>query len=124
MARLPIRRPSARTLSAALIVVGLVAGLAFVLVPVEAAFGDDPLLRLQPFSPGLASVATDVDCGRPLSNLGRHSDSLSIADLALDGACRHAASRRAAAGLATASMIAVLGLIALTGRRSPAPAVA
>lgn len=126
MARPRLRRPSPSKLSAALILLGLVAGLAFVLVPVDVSLGDDPLFRLQPFSPGLVSAATVVDCGRPVGNIGRTSDGLSLYDLARDGACRAAASRRVAAGVATASLIGVLGLVTLAGRRpdQPAPAPA
>ncbi len=122
--RLRPPRPSARQLSAVLAVLGLVAGLAFLLVPVEAAFGDDPLLRLQPFSPGLGDGATVVDCGRPVTNLGRHSNGLSIYDLALNDACRHAASRRAATAVAAVSMIGVLGLITVAGSRAGSPVAA
>jgi hypothetical protein len=127
MARLGILRrlrPSVRQLSGILAVLGLVAGLAFLLLPVEAAFGDDPLLRLQSFSPGIAAGATVVDCGRPVSNLGRHGDGLDIYDLARDNACRHAASRRAATAVAIVSMVGVLGLITVAGSRTDSPAVA
>jgi hypothetical protein len=117
-------RPSARQLSATLAVLGLVAGLAFLLIPVEAAFGDDPLLRLQSFSPGIAAGATVVDCGRPVSNFGRRADGLSIYDLARDDACRHAASRRAASAVAIVSLVGVLGLITVAGSRADSPAVA
>ncbi|MGI8810875.1 MAG: hypothetical protein ACR2KK_24160 [Acidimicrobiales bacterium] len=113
--RLP--RPSPRRLSAALAVLGLVAGIAFLVVPVEAAFGDDPLLRLEPFSPGLASGATDVDCGRPVSNFGRRAEGLSLYDLAFADACREAASRRAATAVASASVIGLLGLLGVAGTR-------
>lgn len=108
-------RPSPRRFSAALALLGLLAGLAFLVVPVEAAFGDDPLLRLQPFSPALASRATNVDCGAPVSNFGRHSQGLSLYDLALDDACRAAAGRRATAAVAAAAVIGLLGLIGLAG---------
>ncbi len=119
-----VLRPSVRRVSAILSVLGLVAGLAFLLVPVEAAFGDDPLLRFQPFSPGLAAGATVVDCGRPVSNLRRQAEGLGIYDLALNDACRRAAARRAATAVAAVSMIGVLGLISLAGSRTGPPAVA
>ncbi len=111
-------RPSARRLSAALAVLGLLAGLACLIVPVETAFADHPLMRFEPFSPALAGAITDVDCGVPVSNFGRRSEGLSLYDLALDHACRTAASRRAATAAAAISMIAVLGLIAVAGPRS------
>jgi len=87
--------PSSRRLSAALAVLGLLAGLAILVLPVEAAFDDHPILALQPFSPGLAGAVTEVDCGVAVGNLGRRADGLSLYNLALDDACRVAASRRA-----------------------------
>ena len=97
---------------------GLVAGLAFLVLPVEAAVDDDPLLRLAPFSPALTQGASAVDCGAPVSNFGRRSDGLSLRGLAVDHVCRAAASRRAATGVAAASAIGVLGLIGLSGART------
>ena len=111
--RLP--RPSPRRLSAALCLLGLLVGLAFVVMPVDAAFADDPLLRLEPFSPGLALAATDVDCGVPLSNFARRSEGLSLSGLASADACREAAGRRVATAVAAAAVIGLLGLIGLTG---------
>ena len=98
-------------------ILGLVAALSFLVVPVEAAFADDPLLRLEPFSPGRVSVAPDVDCGVPLSNFVRRSEGLSIYGLASAGACREAARRRAATAVAAAGVIGLLGLIRLAGSR-------
>ena len=115
--KLRARRPSVGNLSVMLAVVGVAAGLSFLFVPVEAAFGDDPLLRLQPFSPVLDGVATEVECGVPVSNLGRRSDGLSLYGLARDDACRAAASRRVASAVATAAVIGLLALIGLTGAR-------
>lgn len=94
---------------------GLVAALSFLVVPVDAAFADDPLLRLEPFSPGLASAATDVDCGVPLSNFARRSEGLSLAGLASADACREAAGRRVATAVAAAAVVGLLGVIGLTG---------
>ena len=117
-------RPSPRQLSAALALLGLLAGLAFVLLPVEAALDDDPLLGLMPFSPALGQAITQVDCGAPLSNMGRRSDDLSLASLARDGVCRDAATKRAATAVAATAVIGVLGLITLAGARTRRPAVA
>ncbi|MGH9265200.1 MAG: hypothetical protein ACRD1D_10965 [Acidimicrobiales bacterium] len=111
-------RPSPRRLSAALAVLGMLAGVACLVVPVEAAFADDPLFRLQPFSPALEAAATTVDCGAPVSNFGRRSDGVSLYALALDGACREAAAERAATGIAAAAIIGLLGLISLTAARN------
>jgi len=93
----------------------MVAGLAILVLPVEADLNDDPLFRLAPFSPALTQGVTVVECGVPVSNFGRRSDGLSLYDLALDSACRTAASRRAATAVAALSMIGVLGLITTAG---------
>ena len=124
MRRLRRARPSPRRLSAALPVLGLLAGLAILVVPVEAAFRDDPLLRLEPFSPGLASAVTDVDCGVPLSNLARRAEGLSLYALASADACRKAAGRRAATAVAAAAVVGLLGLIGLAGSSERKVAVA
>ena len=111
-------RPSTRQLSAALAVLGVLAGVAVLVLPVRAAFADDPLLRLQPFSPALDSVVTEVDCGSALGSLGRRSEGLSLYGLARDGACRDAAARRTATAVAAAAVIGLLGLLALAGART------
>ncbi len=111
-------RPSARRLSAALAVLGLLAGLACLIVPVEAALEDEPLLRLAPFSPALAEVVTQVDCGSPVSNIGRRPGDLSLYALARDGACQDAATRRIATAIAATAVIGLLGLITLSGARN------
>ncbi len=120
--RLP--RPSPRRLSVALAVLGMMAGLAFLLLPMEATFDEDPLLRLVPFSPALGQAVTRVDCGSAVSNFGRSSDDLSIASLARDGVCRDAATKRAATAVAAMAVIGLLGLITLAGARDRHPAVA
>ena len=112
-----VPRPSPRRLTAAVAVLGMLAGMSILVLPVRAAFGDDPLLRLQPFSPALDRVATEVDCGAPLGNLGRRSDGLSLYGLARDGACRDAASRRVATAVAAMAVIGLLGLVILAGHR-------
>ena len=120
MRRPRIPRPSARQLSAAAAVLGVLAGLAVVVLPVRAAFGDDPLLRLQPFSASaLDQAVTEVDCGAAVDNLGRRSEGVSLYGLARDGACREAASRRVATALAAMAVIGLLGLVSLAGNRTP-----
>lgn len=108
-------RPSPRRLSAALAVLGMLAGLAFLVVPVEAALDDDPLVGLVPFSPALGQAVVQVDCGAPVSNFGRRSADLSLASLARDGVCRDAAAERAATAVAATAVIGLLGLITLAG---------
>ena len=117
-------RPSPRRLSAALAVLGMMAGLAFLLLPMEATLDDDPLLRLVPFSPALGQTITRVDCGAPVSNFGRSSDDLSIASLARDGVCRDAAAKRVATAIAAMAVIGLLGLITVAGARDREVAVA
>jgi hypothetical protein len=112
------RRPSARRLGAALAILGVLVGVACLIVPVEAALEDEPLLRLAPFSPALAEVVTQVDCGSPVSNIGRRPGDLSLYSLARDGACRDAATRRVATAVAATAVIGLLGLIGLSGARS------
>ena len=99
-------------------VLGVLAGLACLVVPVEAALDDEPLLRLAPFSPALAEVVTQVDCGSPVSNIGRRTGDLSLYSLARDGACRDAATRRMATAVAATAVIGLLGVITLSGVRN------
>ena len=118
MRRPRVPRPSPLQLSVALTVLAVLAGLAVLVVPVRAAFADDPLLRLQPFSPGLDRVATETDCGTPVGNLGRRTDGISLYGLARDGACRDAAARRVATAVAVTAVIGLLGLVTLAGNRT------
>ncbi|MDQ4070291.1 MAG: hypothetical protein M3203_12605 [Actinomycetota bacterium] len=118
MRRPRIPRPSPRQLSAALAVLGVLGALAVLVLPVRAAFGDDPLLRLQPFSPALERAATEVDCGAAFGNLGRRSDGVSLYGLARDDACREEASRRVATAVAAVAVTGVLGLVSLAGIRA------
>ena len=74
-------------------------------------------ITLQAFSPALEQVATEVDCGSAVSNLGRRSDELSLAGLARADACRDGATLRAASAVATTAVIGVLGLVTLAGAR-------
>jgi hypothetical protein len=113
-----VLRPSPRRLGAAVVVLGVLAALAFLVVPVDASVGGDPLLRLRAFGTGAAQAASlEFRCGVPLANLARRSDGLSLYSLATDRACRSAASRRAAAAVAVAGVISLLGAIVLTGTR-------
>jgi len=96
---------------------GVLAGLAFLIVPVDAAFAGDPLLRLEVFAPGSSAAVTGVRCGSPLANLDRHGQGLSLYSLALDRACREASSRRAATAAAAVAVVGILGAIGLAGPR-------
>jgi hypothetical protein len=118
--RLP--RPSPPRLCGALVLLAVLAGLAFLVVPVDAAFAGDPLLRLHAFGSGPPQSADGVRCGSPLTNLGRHSDGLSLYTLAEDRACREALSRRAATAVASVGVIGLLAAIGLAGARNQATA--
>lgn len=114
--RLP--RPSPRRLGAAVVALGLLGALSFLVVPVRASVAGDPLLRLRVFGDATAAApAAAVRCGAPLTNLSRRSEGLSLYVLATDRACRNAASRRTAAAVAAGAVVAVLGAIALSGAR-------
>jgi hypothetical protein len=104
-----------RRLGVAAVVLGLLAAVSFLVLPVKASVGGDPLLRLRAFGAGPAQLADEVRCGSPLASLSRRSDGLSLYVLAADRACRHASSRRAAAAVASAAVIGLLGVIGLTG---------
>lgn len=117
--RLP--RPSPRRLGAAVVGLGLLAALSFLVLPVKASVAGDPLLRLRAFGAAPAQLADEVRCGSPLANLGRRSAGLSLYVLATDRACRNASSRRAATAVAAAGVVGLLGALSLTtGRLRPA----
>lgn len=103
----------ARKGAAALAVVGVLAGLAFLVLPVQTAFAGDPLLRIHAFGTSASGAVTGVDCGTPLANLGRHGDGLNLYALARDHACRQASSRRAATAVAVVAILGLLGAIGL-----------
>ncbi len=108
--RIRLPRPSARRMAGVLALLGVLAGVVLLVVPVDAAFASDPLLRLGRFAPP-APASTDIRCGAPVSNLLRRSDGVSFYSLARDHACQEAASRRAVTAVAAGSLVAVLGLI-------------
>jgi len=93
-----------------LALLGVLAAAVFLVIPVDAAFASDPLLRYGRFSAQVPE-ATDIRCGAPVSNLLRRSDGVSFYSLARDHACQEAVSRRAATAVAAGSLVAVLGLI-------------
>jgi len=93
---------------------GVLAAAAFLVVPVDAAFAADPLLRYARFGAPEPTV-TDIRCGAPVSNLLRRSDGVSLYGLARDDACRAAASRRVATALAAGALIAVFGTLTVAG---------
>ena len=115
--RLP--RPSPRGLATALAILGVAGAAAILLVPVDAAYADDPLLRYGRFA-GTEPTVTDIECGTPVTNLLRRSEESSFHSVARAGACREAASRRAATAEASGGVVALLGLIGATAARQKA----
>ena len=115
-----VPRPSPRRLGAVVAILGVLASAALLIVPVDAAFADDPLLRLRPSDPAAHQAASRVDCGVALTSLRRRSEGLTFYGLARDQACRQAGSRRAAAAVAAGGVVALLGLIGITGSSRPA----
>lgn len=113
MSRLRRLHPSPRVLFAALVALGLAGTVALALLPVDAAFGADPLLRLHSFANPARQVASVVDCGAPVANLTRSSPGVSLYALARDEACQRASTRRVAAGVAGGGMVAVLAALGL-----------
>ena len=108
-----LRPPGRRQLSVAAIVVGLVSAVAVVFLPVEAAFGDDPILRLRSFDATSGGPATEVECGSALEGLRSEAGTVTLYGIARDRACRDAASRRVLTALAAVGILGVLGLYGL-----------
>lgn len=124
MSRLRRPRPSPRRLCAALAALGVVSALALALIPVDAAFGADPLLRLHSFANRSDQLAADVSCGSPVGNLTRTPEGLGFYGIARDNACQKASARRVATGIAaggTVAMLALVGLAAAAERPGSVP---
>jgi hypothetical protein len=102
--------PGRRQVSAAAIAVGMLSALAVVFLPVDAAFGDDPILRLRSFDSTSGGPATEVECGTAFEGLRGEGGRVTLYGIARDRACRDAASRRVSASVAAAGIIVVLGL--------------
>lgn len=99
-------------------VLGLLSSFAMLLVPVNAAFGDDPLLRLR--SVGGPAPDVEVDCGNAIGSLDG-SGGVTLYDLARDSACRSAASRRVAIAVAVGALLVLTGSLALVTRGGERP---
>lgn len=101
-----------RTVSLALLVLGVASAAVLLASPVDAAFPDDFLLRYS----GLGAAPLDVpevDCGSAFDAVGRDADASSLGTLARDAACREVASRRVAIALASGALIFVTGMSGL-----------
>ena len=109
--------PSPRGLCVALVALGLVSAVALAVLPVDVAFGSDPLLRLHAFGNRSHLPVTGVDCGSPVGNLTGGADSFGLYGLARDKACQRASSRRMATGVAAGGAVAMLACVGLAGVR-------
>ncbi len=96
-----------------MLVVGVLSAVAVVFLPVEAAFGDDPILRLRRFDTTAGGPATEVECGSALQGLRPGSDAVTLYGIARDRACRDASAKRVLTAVATVSVLALLGSLAL-----------
>ena len=98
---------------------GVLSAATVVLMPVEAAFGDDPILRLRSFDSTSAVPATEVACGTVLSGLRGSGETVTLYGIARDRACREAASRRVLTALAVGAIVVLLGMqsVALSSPR-------
>ena len=119
MTRLRRLRPSPRGLCLALAAIGAVSAVALVVLPVQAAFGADPLLRLHSLGNGPVEATSQVSCGSAVGNLTRSAEGVSLYGLARDEACQRASTRRVATGIAGGGVIAALALVALAAMARP-----
>lgn len=98
------------------LVLGLSAAAASLTVPVVAAVGNDPILRLVTLDPSIREPAVTVDrvnCGSTGEGLRPSDERVSIERLARDRACRNESQRRVAAAIASGVLVAVTGLMGL-----------
>ena len=106
---LRLRLPGRRSLLVAVVVIGVLSAAAAVLLPVKAAFGDDPILRLRSLDTASAGPVTDVECGSALGGLQGGHDTVTLYGIARDRACRDAASRRLLSAIAAGAIVVLLG---------------
>ena len=104
-----LRLPGRRSLLAAAVVLGVLSAAAAVLLPVKAAFGDDPILRLRSLDTASAGPVSGVECGSALSGLQGGDDTVTLYGIARDRACRDAASRRLLSAVAAGAIVVLLG---------------
>jgi hypothetical protein len=89
---------------------GIAVALVLMFVPIDADFGDDPLLRLQGFGRQAGPAPTTAECGSAVSNLGTPSGGGTLYTLARDRACHETSKRRAAIAFAAGTILVVLGV--------------
>ena len=114
------RRVRALRLSALVAVLGVVIGVAFLVLPVDAKVDSDPLLRLRTFDSAPAATSS-VECGTALGDAPGGSGGASLFDLARDHACRDASLRRTLTAGAAGAVVALSGLLAMAAASSRLP---
>jgi hypothetical protein len=105
-------RPRASRLAGIAVLTGMVGAAAMLLLPVDAAVGSDPLLRLRTFDSAPAAAGT-VDCGPVLGDTAADNGRADLYGMARDKACTEAADRRLLSAGAAAAVVALTGLLAL-----------
>jgi hypothetical protein len=104
--------PRAPRLAGIAVLTGMVGAAAMLLIPVDAAVGSDPLLRLRTFDAAPATADT-VECGPVLGDAGTDDARADLYGMARDKACREASDRRMLSAGAAAAIVALTGLLAL-----------
>lgn len=94
-------------------VLGVAVAVVFMIVPVGASFGNDPLLRLRQLDPQLSPPAATAVCGSPVSHLTVTPHDASLYNVARTNACQDAARRRFATAIALGALIVVFGLLGM-----------
>jgi len=100
------------------VVLGVLSAVAVVFLPVEAAFGDDPILRLRSFDAASGGPATTVGCGSALTGLQGGADTVTLYGIARDRACRDASTRRVLIAVAAGAIVVLLGSQSLAASSS------
>lgn len=111
-----------RRFGQALALLGVLIAIVVILLPVDAGFGDDPLLRLQGFGRQAGPAPTTAACGSAVSNLGTPAGGGTLYEVARDRACHDASKRQAAIAFAAGLVFVVVGAAgALTGEKPEGP---
>jgi hypothetical protein len=109
--------PRRRHLSVAAVVVGILSAVAVVFVPVEVAFGDDPILRLRRLDTTADPHSTSVAGPPAVEGLRGGSDAASLYGIARDRACRDESAKRVLTAVAASAVVVLAGFHALGPRR-------
>ena len=110
--RARLHLPGAPRLAGIAVLTGLAGAAAMLVLPVDAAVGSDPILRLRTFDAAPAT-AGNVDCGPVLGDTCADDGRVDLYGMARDKACSEAADRRLLSAGAAAAVVALTGLLAL-----------